>query len=98
MKSNNFEAQHRARVANRQLRAWFLTISTALCCVVSVCAARAQLVYQLFYSFPATGFGYPQAGLIEGTDGSFYGTTAGTSGSYGFLGAINRITPGPSVI
>jgi len=42
---------------------------------------------------------YPSAGLIQATDGNFYGTTkaAGANSSYAEYGTIFRITPGGTV-
>src|ERR1017187_7875447 len=57
--------------------------------------AHAQTVTILhsFGSYPADG-GYPYDGLVQGSDGNFYGTTfeGGTNGG----GAVVRISPGGS--
>lgn len=47
------------------------------------------------YRFDTTGGVYPQAGLVQATDGNFYGTTLGTGlgGGYG-QGTVFKITPG----
>jgi len=48
------------------------------------------------YSFTgAADSGYPRAGLIQGADGNFYGTTAGSNGSGGAVGygTVFKITP-----
>ncbi len=49
----------------------------------------------ILHSFNAsstTDGAYPQAGLVQGTDGNFYGTVS-TGGKYGY-GAVFKITPG----
>lgn len=53
------------------------------------------------YSFcPKTGCAdgfYPWAGLVQGTDGNFYGTTVG-GGSHGNYGTVFKINPGTHML
>jgi uncharacterized repeat protein (TIGR03803 family) len=57
----------------------------------AVTALSAQTFTSLF-SFDFTDGGFPGAGLVQGIDGNFYGTTA-YGGAYG-AGTILKITPG----
>jgi uncharacterized repeat protein (TIGR03803 family) len=51
-----------------------------------------QLLDTLVYSFAGTGMGYtPNSGLVQGTDGNFYGTT-NSGGSAGY-GIVFQLTP-----
>jgi uncharacterized repeat protein (TIGR03803 family) len=58
--------------------------------------ARAQTV-TLLHSFPRGGVftdgDFPTAGLVQGSDGNFYGTTSQTQGSITNYGAVFRISP-----
>jgi len=50
-------------------------------------------IFTLLYSFGMTGDGAsPYAGLAQGTDGNFYGTTF-IGGAYGSYGTVFKITP-----
>jgi len=65
-------------------------------CGVTVIAAPAQTLVTL-HSFDVTDGSYPQAWLVQATDGNFYGTTSG-GGAYescsGFCGGtVFKITP-----
>ena len=53
--------------------------------VLPALEAHAGVIYTNLHSFDSTDGEYPQAGLVQGSDGYFYGTTygGGTSGSYG---------------
>src|SRR5207247_1065440 len=84
---------HYAQVPERRLRVCSASILAALI-GASLCPtqlAGADLVLQTLYQF-ASNPKNPQAGLTQGTDGNFYGTTAfgGTSGENG---TVFRITP-----
>ena len=72
---------------------------------LGLCAAADNLVAQVtltnLYSFSSTGSGAtngynPVAGLVQGTDGNFYGTTesGGVANNYG---TVFRISPGGSL-
>jgi uncharacterized repeat protein (TIGR03803 family) len=76
------------------------------CGVFLVCATAAAVlpaqtpavglpsrIYTRLYSFRPTGGASPEAGLVQGTDGNFYGTTAFGGGGDGSFGAVFRITP-----
>jgi uncharacterized repeat protein (TIGR03803 family) len=60
--------------------------------------AGAQTLTTL-YSFTGLSDGYPESTLVQGTDGSFYGTTAGGSGvgDIQLYGSVFRITPAGSL-
>src|SRR5437762_10614392 len=66
-----------------------LFLSTAI-----VCAASAE-TFQVLHSFTGPDGNAPQAKLIEGNDGNFYGTTA--YGGDHSLGTVFRVTPGGTV-
>jgi uncharacterized repeat protein (TIGR03803 family) len=53
--------------------------------------AHAGVIYTNLHSFASTDGAYPQAGLVQGSDGIFYGTTygGGTSGGYGTVFKIS---------
>jgi uncharacterized repeat protein (TIGR03803 family) len=56
-------------------------------------ALPAQTLTTL-HSFDVTNGGeYPSAGLVQGTDGNFYGTTEGGFGGPDSLGTVFKITP-----
>jgi len=65
-----------------------------LCAVVAALsqAGRAQTTLTPLVNFTNTNGGNPAAGLIQGNDGNFYGTTEG--GGSTFLGTVFRLTPG----
>src|SRR5579859_6926592 len=59
--------------------------------MLSVLGARGAVVFTTLYSFTGSNDGaWPEGGLVQGSDGSFYGTThyGGTNG----LGTIFRIS------
>jgi len=59
-------------------------------------AAQTETVLYSFGSYPSDGF-EPEVGLVEGSDGNFYGTTG--YGGTGSLGTVFRISPsGPYTI
>jgi uncharacterized repeat protein (TIGR03803 family) len=60
----------------------------ALC--LGAVGARGDVTLTTLASFDGTHGASPQAGLVEGTDGSFYGTTAAGGGAAG--GTVFRIT------
>src|SRR6266436_9291379 len=66
-----------------------------LACVAPAHLACAGLTFELLYQFNPTNSGpaYPVAGLAQGSDGNFYGTTSsgGTNGDYG---TVFQMTPG----
>jgi uncharacterized repeat protein (TIGR03803 family) len=66
----------------------------------TVFKVTATGTFTTLYSFgTAAGFvdgAGPRAGLVEGSDGNFYGTTY-LSGAYGNYGTIFKITPGGSL-
>ena len=70
----------------------------SLACFAPAHAAWAELTFQLLYKFNGTTKGgEPFAGLVQGSDGNFYGTTAkgGTSPAcYAGCGTVFKITPG----
>jgi hypothetical protein len=56
--------------------------------VLPVFGAQAAVVFTNLYSFTgANDGGNPQAGLVQGRDGSFYGTTYG-GGTNGHVGCL----------
>ena len=79
-----------------------LSLSKMVCIVFVFCAATAitspaQILTTLhtFAGYPTDGAS-PNAGLVQGTDGNFYGTTyaGGTSGNcQGGCGTVFKITP-----
>jgi len=78
--------------------AWKMASAVFVFCAVAAIAAPAQTLTTLhmFAGYPSDG-GAPNAGLVQATDGNFYGTTyaGGTSGNcQGGCGAVFRITSG----
>lgn len=59
-------------------------------CAATAIASPAQILTTL-HSFSGPDGGYPTAGLIQGKEGNFYGTT--TSGGAGNDGTVFKITP-----
>ena len=55
-------------------------------------AAQAQTLTTL-HSFNGADGLSPHAGLVQGSDGNFYGTTYGQLGTYGPFGTVFKITP-----
>ena len=78
--------------------AFCLTAGAALSLISCPLAARAQtlpgLTFTSLYSFggPGDGGDTPNAGLVQGADGNFYGTTYGGD-TDSDLGAVYKITP-----
>ena len=61
--------------------------------LLSLCAARASVIVTSLHSFAvATNGIYPEAALVQGSDGSFYGTTA--NGGVGNAGTVFRLAFG----
>jgi uncharacterized repeat protein (TIGR03803 family) len=59
--------------------------------VLPAFGAQASVVFTNLYSFTGTNDGgYPYAGLVQGSDGNFYGTTAG--GGTNGLGTVFQIS------
>lgn len=73
-----------------------MKVSLAVCgmFIANVIALHAQATatFTSLWSFNQTNGAYPQAGLAQGPDGNFYGTTA-AGGAYGD-GTIFQLTPG----
>jgi len=68
-------------------RAGFFVLAVPLLCALR---ARAQS-YTVLYAFTGTDGLTPNAGLVQGTDGNFYGTTS--AGGANGNGTVFRITP-----
>jgi len=67
--------------------------AVSVLCVTMAVTLPAQTYTRLFSFSGMGGYGsIPEAGLVQGTDGNFYGTT-GTGGAYG-LGTVFKIPPG----
>ena len=73
---------------------WMRASALFLVWATAVVALPAQTLKSL-YSFDASDGRYPYAGLVQGIDGDFYGTTAwgGKSGNP-YAGTIFKITTG----
>ena len=74
----------------RSIHFWAVELLLSVTLSIFAPAARGQ-VLQSLYSFAVTNGYYPYAGLVEGSDGNFYGTTyqGGTKDS----GTVFNITP-----
>jgi len=76
-----------------------LSLSKTVCIILMFCAATAiaspAQTLTTLHSFQSTDGAYPDAGLVQGTDGSFYGTTlqGGTFGGVNNSGTVFKITP-----
>jgi uncharacterized repeat protein (TIGR03803 family) len=72
---------------------WLLPALIVFCCAVTAAPSSAQTLTTM-YSFCSQGLctdgSFPTAGLIQGIDGNFYGTTAG--GGYDNGGTIFKIS------
>jgi len=66
------------------------------CIILVVCAATAMAAsaqsFTTLHSFESTDGAFPYAGLIQATDGNFYGTTSG-GGAYDYYGTVFKIAP-----
>jgi len=72
---------------------WVLALAIVLICmVITTHSAQAQPLTTL-YSFPGTDGAEPMAGLVQATNGNFYGTTLYTNPDGGG-GTVFEITPG----
>ena len=79
------------RVRVGKLRGWKGTCSVFMLCAATAMALSAE-TFTTMHSFTGTDGANPYVGLVQGTDGSFYGTTivGGANGA----GNVFKITPG----
>src|ERR1019366_6529104 len=76
--------------------AWKMACIVCMFCAAAVIASPAQ-TFTTLVNFAGANGAQPQASLIQGTDGNFYGTTeaGGTSGNCsGGCGTVFKITAG----
>ena len=76
-----------------------LAVGLGLCAAAGHLAAQviATNLYSFSYGTPSSTNGwYPEAGLVQGRDGNFYGTTS-TGGGIQNGGTVFRISPGGSL-
>ena len=79
------------RMANEQLSALLLRLLQASVLLLAASSAQAGVVFTNLYSFTGTNDGAnPYAGLVQGSDGYFYGTTY--SGGTNNLGTVFKIS------
>ncbi len=86
-------SQHRNWISRMYWPAVSATLASAVVLVLAVItapSAQAQ-TYTTLYSFDGTDGANPQAGLVQATNGDFYGTTAG--GGANNYGTVFKITP-----
>jgi uncharacterized repeat protein (TIGR03803 family) len=83
-----------ARAPGKNLPALFQSLKT-LCMVSAFCAAMAidspAQGFRTLFSFNSTDGANPHAGVIQATDGNFYGTTV--NGGANNFGTIFKLTP-----
>src|ERR1700719_3685415 len=79
------------RVRVGKLRGWKGTCAVFMLCAATAMALSAE-TFTTMHSFTGTDGANPYVGLVQGTDGSFYGTTivGGANGA----GNVFKITPG----
>src|SRR5208337_2279987 len=66
------------RMVNEHILALLMRLLLAAVLVLPAFGAQAGVVFTNFYSFTGgNDGGYPYAGLVQGSDGNFYGTTSG---------------------
>jgi uncharacterized repeat protein (TIGR03803 family) len=70
-----------------------LVLSAIVCALLIAAAPAAAQSYTVLYAFDGSDGYFPHAGLMQGSDGNFYGTTAGWGG-YSPAGTVFKITPG----
>ena len=70
-----------------------LRVSCVLIGFLGFCLSLSAQTYTTLFNFDGTHGSYPTGGLIQATDGNFYGN-ASFGGTGGVSGTIYRITPG----
>ena len=77
-------------------RAWKAAIIVFLMCAASAISSSAQTLTTLHnFAGPPNDGAAPSAGLVQGTDGNFYGAT--TTGGTNNKGTVFKITPSGTV-
>src|SRR5664279_4905754 len=80
------------RIANEPMFARLMRLLCAAVMLLPIWCAHAGVVFTTLYSFTGTNDGsMPVAGLVQGNDGDFYGTTesGGTNGGFGTVFKIS---------
>ncbi|MGA9778380.1 MAG: choice-of-anchor tandem repeat GloVer-containing protein [Limisphaerales bacterium] len=80
-----------ASTACARTKSLLMRLFWAAALVLPALGAHAGVIYTNLHSFDNNDGEYPQAGLVQGSDGNFYGTTfgGGTSGGYGTVFKIS---------
>jgi uncharacterized repeat protein (TIGR03803 family) len=73
-----------------KLSLWRTICLLCVFCVVVAIGSAAQ-TFTTLHSFDYTDGAQPDAAVVQGTNGDFYGTTSG-GGAYGY-GTVFKITP-----
>lgn len=74
-----------------RLSGWTKARTVFVFCFVVAVASPAQVTYTTLGSFNGTNGANPDASMVQGTDGNFYGTTLNGGANNG--GAVFKITP-----
>src|SRR5208283_4483582 len=79
-----------ASTACAMTKSLLMRLLWAAALVLPALGAHAGVIYTNLHSFDITDGEYPEAGLVQGSDGNFYGTTYG-GGSGGVYGTVFKI-------
>ena len=82
------------QMANEQILALLMRMLWAAMLALPAFGAQGGVIYTNLHSFDNTDGAYPYAGLVQGSDGNFYGTTfGGGTNNYGTVFRLAIVPP-----